>query len=103
MLHGMGIFTKPFPVCSCGHFSLFFPSFLTNPIGSMGLVYLPTFTIKINHACKVNIPFVPWIRHGNNSYQKDPAHLGIGLALQHRIEATHDFLSEGFLGQCKSH
>ena len=24
----------------------------SNPIGSMGLVYLPTFTIKINHSCR---------------------------------------------------
>ena len=26
------------------------------PIGSMGLVYLPTCTIKINHSC-INIPY----------------------------------------------
>ncbi len=39
-----------------------------NPIGSMGLVYLPdiyhTKNIKINQM-SANIPFVPWIRHGN--------------------------------------
>ena len=24
----------------------------------MGLEYLPTFTIKINHSCRVNIPYI---------------------------------------------
>ena len=36
-------------------------------IGSMGLVYLPTFTININHSCRQYMPFVPWIRHGDES------------------------------------
>ena len=30
------------------------------PLGSVGLVYLPSLTIKINHSCRFNIPF-PWI------------------------------------------
>ena len=37
------------------HFSL--------PKGSMGLVYLPTFIIKINHSCR-QIYHFPWIRNG---------------------------------------
>ena len=39
-----------------------------NPIGSMGLVYLPTFTIKNPTKCRqiYRIP-VPWIRNGNGS------------------------------------
>ena len=33
------------------------------PIGSMGLVYLPTFTIQFMPFMQVNIQSVPWIRH----------------------------------------
>ena len=34
------------------------------PIGSMGLVYLPTFTMLFMPFMQVNIQSVPWIRHG---------------------------------------
>ena len=42
-----------------------------NPVGSMGLVYLSTIKpSKIKHfmCITVNILFIPWIRHGNQSW-----------------------------------
>ena len=35
--------------------------------GSMGLVYLPTFTINLQRSCRIHVCFVPWIRNGYDS------------------------------------
>ena len=32
-------------------------------------IFTYIFTIKINHPCRWNIPFVPWIRHGYRNHQ----------------------------------
>ena len=63
-------------LCITGYFKA--PRMIPKPIGSMGLVYLPTFTIKINHSWigkyTVNRPMDP---KGNvdslrKSYLKKP-------------------------------
>ena len=68
--------------------------YIYTPIGSMGLVYSPTFTIKINHSCR-------WIYQSHGSYILwDIPFLGTNISPKHSQSWVDDLLNFPFGGIC---